>query len=334
MLKREENKMKRFLIYFSSVLIVLGASATFAGVYVEDFGDGLDTTIWQPHGEYTVSNGVLHMYEGYDPDPTDENFISYSDVGFYNLSNEFVYQFEADILVAPIKDQIIGLTYEFREPEQGYYEQQVSIRMFTFDPENPRFFAYIYLVKENSTEWYYADMDIGPATYNEWHHFSITMHKDFVTIGVDNTEMNLFEGLHQDPEKFNWYGSYVHGTGNLEDDVNYKVDNLKAFTSSGTSPNDILDSVITSVDEWIEDGKLVGVGEGRPAERRLNIFENILGRAQNLFNNGNIIRACNQLRIASNRSDGQFPPPDLVEGDAVQDLQKMISILRTDIGCE
>ena len=324
--------MKKFIIYFLSMILVLGTSSAFADVYTEDFEDGLDTTIWEPHGDYTVSNGMLHMYKGYDPDTTDQNFVSYSDVGFYNLSNEFVYRIEADILVAPIKDQIIGLTYEFREPQQGYYEQQVSIRMFTYDLDNPRFWAYIYLVNEDSTEWYYADMDIGPATYNEWHNLSITMHKDFVTIGVNNTEINLFEGLHQDPEKFQWYGSYVHGTGNLVDDVNYKVDNLKAFTSSGASPNDIMDSVISAVDGWIESGELVGVGSGLAGRLRLRAFTMALQIADRQLNNGNIIGACNRLRSASNMSDGS--PPDFVKGDAVKDLNKMISILMTDIGCE
>jgi hypothetical protein len=95
-----------------------------------------------------------------------------------------------------------------------------------------------------------------------------------------------------------------------------------------------MDSVIGSVDEWIESGQLVGTGQGESAEGHLNAFQTLLNNAQDLLNRGNVIGSCNLLRTASMKSDGQSPTHDFVEGDAVQDLQKMIAILITDLGCE
>ena len=323
--------MKKNIILFLSLMIVLGATSAFAGVYVEDFEDGFDATIWIPQGYYTVEGGVFNMIGGYDYDPSDENYdVIYSHVAFLNQNYESVYHIEADINVSSDQDQMVGLTCNLRDPEPGYDEQQISIFLRT-SAGVADYFAIISILGDEIIS---SGENIGIGTADVWHHFSLTFHDDFVTIGIDGNELNLFEAYYYNPANYKEYACYVHGSTALPYDVKYMVDNLKVFTATGTSPNDIMDSVISAVDGWIESGELVGTGEGGSAERRLNIFENILGRAQNLFNNGNIIRACNQLRIASNTSDGQFPPPDLVEGDSVQDLQKMISILRTDIGCE
>ena len=156
---------------------------------------------------------------------------------------------------------------------------------------------------------------------------SITLLNNYIKFGLNGIETDLFHGLFPYPSTILSSDVQIHSVSEIHPD--YYVDNLKAFTATGTSPNDIMDSVIESVDQWIESGELVGSVGGQ-----LTAFENILKNAQNRLNNGNINATCNLLRNADNFSDGQSPPPDKVEGDAIQDLQEMISIIRTDLGCE
>jgi hypothetical protein len=110
-------------------------------------------------------------------------------------------------------------------------------------------------------------------------------------------------------------------------DVDYvKSDHLLSTT--------IIDEVLDSVEEWIDEGDLVGVGEGNSAAGRLNAFVNMLQNAQILFNAGDIIGGCDQLAAAYRKCDGEEPPPDFVIGTAAEELRGMIETLMTDFGCE
>jgi len=60
----------------------------------------------------------------------------------------------------------------------------------------------------------------------------------------------------------------------------------------------------------------------------------MLNNAVVLFENGDIEGAYGQLAAASRKCDGQSPPPDFVEGEAVTDLQEMLATLMNDCGCE
>ena len=44
--------------------------------------------------------------------------------------------------------------------------------------------------------------------------------------------------------------------------------------------------------------------------------------------------ACGQLRAALKRTDGVFPPPDFVEGDAAEMLALLIEITRASLSCD
>ena len=44
--------------------------------------------------------------------------------------------------------------------------------------------------------------------------------------------------------------------------------------------------------------------------------------------------ACVYLKVASEKCDGIFPPPDFVQGDAIGELYNMITELMGELGCE
>lgn len=94
--------------------------------------------------------------------------------------------------------------------------------------------------------------------------------------------------------------------------------------------NDIIDFFDTSV----EDGSLEGTDSGSSSRGRLMGLRNMLNTARNLINRGNINGACQQLQNAYLRTDGKFPPPDFVKGDAAENLAKMILDLMENLGCE
>jgi hypothetical protein len=116
-------------------------------------------------------------------------------------------------------------------------------------------------------------------------------------------------------------------SGTFNVDVDYvKFDQLLSTTT--------IDDVLESVEDWIEVGDLVGVGEGESADRRLTAFVNMLQNAKVLFEDGDNIGGCDQLEAAYRKCDGESPPPDFVEGDeeVLEELRGMIETL--ELECE
>ena len=294
--------MKNFLILISAVLVLAGASVAVAGVYVEDFEDGVLDAIWFTHGDYTVSDGVLHMYGGYDPDPNDENYGFYSDVGFVNPNNEFVYRMEADIKVSSGQNQMVGLTYNFREPEPAYVEQQIGLDLSVTDGA-AEFRAYLAIMSDEYAQY---EEFIGLGTTDEWHHLSLTIHDNSVTISVDGNETILFEGLIQNPEHYNQYVSYIHGWAELLSNADYYVDNIAVHTAGGATISDTLGSF----DAWVESGELAGAGSGSFLPQiRLSLMRVMLTAAGELIERDRTNLACITLERARLRSDGAAGRP-------------------------
>jgi len=87
-------------------------------------------------------------------------------------------------------------------------------------------------------------------------------------------------------------------------------------------------------DQSVADGTIEGYGHGNSANNRLDSLRNKLQMASDLIDIGDIDGACLQLKIASKKCDGIFPPPDFVQGESVPDLYDMIIELMAEIGCE
>ena len=87
-------------------------------------------------------------------------------------------------------------------------------------------------------------------------------------------------------------------------------------------------------DAAIADGALVGSGSGESAGGRLNAFANIIEASGDLIEAGFIEDACEQLRSALRRVDGDPRPPDFVTGEAAELIATQIEFLRTSLGCE
>ncbi|MBW2664316.1 MAG: hypothetical protein JRD93_20655 [Deltaproteobacteria bacterium] len=90
-------------------------------------------------------------------------------------------------------------------------------------------------------------------------------------------------------------------------------------------------------DESVEAETLVGVGPGKSADLRLEAVSNMIEKAGNFIESGLITEACEQLLDALEKTDGLGPPanpPDLVTGDAADDLAEKIQDLMTLLECE
>ena len=91
--------------------------------------------------------------------------------------------------------------------------------------------------------------------------------------------------------------------------------------------------ILDFFDASVADGKLFGCGPGKSADGRLKALRNMIEAAGDLIAAGDYEVACQQLQDAYDRCDGEFPPPDFVEGDAADDLATMILELMADLVC-
>ena len=95
-----------------------------------------------------------------------------------------------------------------------------------------------------------------------------------------------------------------------------------------------IQELIEFFNESIADGSIEGIGRGNSANGRLNALRNILETASDLIDIDDIEGACGQLKAALKKCDGASPPPDFVQGEAVEELNDMISDLMAELGCE
>ena len=80
--------------------------------------------------------------------------------------------------------------------------------------------------------------------------------------------------------------------------------------------------------------RLAGNGPGGSGSGRLNVLINQIEAAGDLADAGMIDEACHQLQDAFSRTDGEFPPPDFVTGEAALVLAQLIEILRATSECD
>ena len=311
--------MKKFLICLLSFLIAFGVSVAVAGVYIQDFEDGLDPP-WEAYGNYEIVDGKFHMVTGSVPEGGD---YIIGDV-WATIGNEFVYKFEGATQMVPDEFCLHPSIY-YRNPNMII---ELSFYGWPHGVEQMEIWVHLYKTDGSVESEYWGDLTSGA-----WYYWSITAHTDHVTIEINNEIHELFDGEFQRPPSVSESVAIVHGVidAGLGYNVEYFADNLVAYTATGETIYEVVDSV----EEWIDEEDLEGIGAGASADGRLTAFENMLTNARVLFENGDIAGACDQLEAASRKCDGQSPPPDFVEGDAViTELQEMLTTLINDFGCE
>lgn len=95
-----------------------------------------------------------------------------------------------------------------------------------------------------------------------------------------------------------------------------------------------IEEILLSFAMLVDDGGLAGNGPGNSADGRLNALVNMIEEAQILIDSGLYQEACQQLKDAYNRCDGQPKPPDFVTGIATELLAYMIVDVIDSLGCD
>jgi len=99
-------------------------------------------------------------------------------------------------------------------------------------------------------------------------------------------------------------------------------------------PSEQIANILAFFDASVNDGSMVGDGQGNSAEKRFNALRNMVEAAGDLIENELFEEACQQLLDVYRRMDGQPKPPDFVKGEAAPELAAMIQELITSLGCE
>lgn len=111
------------------------------------------------------------------------------------------------------------------------------------------------------------------------------------------------------------------------------LNEIEFTTQLLNDPTEEIEEILDFIDESVRDKTLAGDGPGKSAENRLNALINMLEEAQRLIEAGMFEDACDQLRAAYRKCDGEARPPDFVKGIAADDLAVMILIVMDNLGC-
>lgn len=235
--------------------------------------------------------------------------------------------------------------YEFTFNEGEDTEDSVTVWV---DPEQPTGFANITYPADGAT-----DVPVTPTfTWGSCLDYGDTLHVGVVDIETDTDP--YIEGLNIG--QTSWTpGPLVPGrlyqfsvrvqkarpmqllTTDNGDALNYfdvfTWRNYVRFTVP-SEPHVMIAETLEFFDASVEAGTLVGEGPGESAENRLIALRNMLEAASDLIEDGLIQEACQQLRDAYKKCDGQPKPPDFVTGEATEELAAMIQDVIDSLGCE
>lgn len=111
------------------------------------------------------------------------------------------------------------------------------------------------------------------------------------------------------------------------------------LTGTGVSivlpPGEQIQAILDFFDDAVAAGTLTGDGpNAKSAAGRRGALRNMLVQAGVDIANNDIAAVCIQLADALKRTDGVFPPPDFVAGEAADELAGLIAELRDTLGCE
>jgi uncharacterized membrane protein len=110
---------------------------------------------------------------------------------------------------------------------------------------------------------------------------------------------------------------------------------LHGFLASPHTPEQEIDDIQNFFDNSVNKGTLIGVGTTpQAANGKLVALRNMLDRAEYFIDNGLVSEACQQLRDAYLKTDGQPRPSDLVSGDGASELASIIQDLMANLECQ
>ena len=93
--------------------------------------------------------------------------------------------------------------------------------------------------------------------------------------------------------------------------------------------------IVEFIDRSVKQGELVGLGNTPIAsDGKLRAFKNLITTAGMLIDIGDIAGACEQLKSACKKSDGQTDNHRYVTGPASPKLSQMIKSLKKNLGCK
>jgi hypothetical protein len=209
--------MKKFLIYLSSFLLLFGVSVAFAGVYSENFNDGVLNPPLEADGEYEIVDGRFHMLNGY----VQGDYI----VGgiWARLENEFISKFEGET-------QMVADGFNLH-PTIAYKNPDMHIEL-SFYGEFMDIPVHLYQTDGSVVTEYLEELTSGMLYY-----WSITAHQNHVTIEINNNTYEVFEGVFQKPSSVSVSWVQLRGITDVGSgyNVKYYADNLVVYTSPTSS---------------------------------------------------------------------------------------------------
>jgi hypothetical protein len=129
------------------------------------------------------------------------------------------------------------------------------------------------------------------------------------------------------------YSATLEVTSDDADEPTVEVQLTGAGVPSEDPPSEQIVTVIDFTDTSVAEGTLAGDGPGGSRAGRLNALKNQIEAAGDLIDAGDIAATCDQLLDAYKRTEGVFPPPDFVTGEAAAELALLIEIIRDGAGC-
>jgi len=158
------------------------------------------------------------------------------------------------------------------------------------------------------------------SIYPKGHSLTFSFQIDNVQVGTNEARLTTYYLDHwmrygMDPSKL--FSSYTTQIISPVPTAKLRIDNIQ----------DVFDSAVTS-------GTLTGNGPTATSSNgKLKALRNMLEPAEYLIDNGLIAEACQQLRDAYKKTDGNPKPPDFVTGDAAATLAAQIQNLINSLGC-
>lgn len=192
-----------------------------------NFDDGTMDPKWVTAGSYNISSGTLNMYKGMDDGHTNSWIRLYR-------PGEIINYLSADIMYKNNVPQIAGLALQWWQGSASNVTgMQLHLKLNAY---NNQFFASLDSTISNVRQ------NLGMINFDSlspnqgWNSLSIAFHSDYVTVGINNNYMNIFNGLYHNPSNFMVLGDALVQGSDGQPNINYYVDNIKAVSQTAPVP--------------------------------------------------------------------------------------------------
>jgi hypothetical protein len=133
-------------------------------------------------------------------------------------------------------------------------------------------------------------------------------------VGVETASLFILSNAHNDPTFY----VPLQGEGIINE----------------PSPGEMMEDLIDTFDDGVEDGIICGIGPGNSAKAKLRIFGRMLDTADDLIEVGDDDAACVELERAFLRSDEAPRPQDFIDCELAPTVNAMIGEVMEALECE